>query len=143
MISHPKFIRGSCPGDSLQRPITTYSAHHQTSRSDAYFIHSAFSRAVECTQVAVPANADNVDKQDAVIQRDELEVDGLHKWPDHVVGSQGVLVILVELIADRTTLEHSHGGQEHADGAGGKDTLVEGDAGEYGGVGGAEVDVCG
>lgn len=77
-----------------------------------------------------------------MIQWDELEVHGLHKWPDHPIGSQGALVILVELIADRTALEHGHGGQEHADGAGGKDALVEGDAGEDGGIGGAEVDVC-
>lgn len=78
-----------------------------------------------------------------MIQWDELEVNGLHKRPDHVVGGKGVLVVLVELIADRATLEHGHGGEEHADGAGSKDALVEGNAGEDGGVGGAEVDVCG
>lgn len=78
-----------------------------------------------------------------MIQRDEFKVDGLHKRPDHVVGGERILIVLVELIADRTALEHGHGGEEHADGAGGKDTLVEGDAGEDGGVGGAKIDVCG
>lgn len=115
---------------------------HPTSMSHAHLLTHSL-RAVERTQVAVPANTDNVDKQDAMIQRDKLEVDGLHKRPDHVVGSQGVLVVLVKLIADGTTLEHGHGGQEHADGAGCKNTLIKGDAGEDGGVGGAEVHVGG
>lgn len=72
-----------------------------------------------------------------MVERNELEVDGLHEWPDQVIGSQSVLVVLVELVADRTALQHGHGGQEHTDGAGRKDTLVESYAGEDCRVGGA------
>lgn len=100
-------------------------------------------RAVQCTQIAIPANADDIDKQDAVVKRDELEVDGLYKRPNQVVGGEGVLVVLVEFLADRTSFEHGHGRQEHADGAGGEDALVEGDAREDRRVGGAQVHVCG
>lgn len=92
-------------------------------------------RAIQRTEVAVPANADDVDEQDAVVEGDELEVDGLHKRPDQVVGGQGALVVLVELVADGPALKHGHGRQEHGDGAGGEDALVEGDAREDGGVG--------
>lgn len=100
-------------------------------------------RAVQIAQVAVPADADDVDKENAVLERDHLEVDGLDKGPDHVVGGQGGGVVLVELLADGAALEHGHARQEHADEAGGEDALVEGDAGGDGSVGGPEVHVLG
>lgn len=91
--------------------------------------------AVQEAQVAVPANANHIDKQDAVVQRHKGEVDSLHKRPDHPVSRQGGLVVLVELLLDGTTLEHGHAAQEAADSDGGKDTLVEGDARGGGGFG--------
>lgn len=78
-----------------------------------------------------------------MLQRHQLEVDGLHEGPDHVVGGQGAGVVLLELVADRVALQDRHGAQENADGTGGEDTLVEADTSEGGGVGGLEVDVLG
>lgn len=98
--------------------------------------------AVEVAQVRVPADADNVDKQDAVLEGHEAKVDHLHKGPDHPVGGQGGHVALVELLPGRGALEDGHGGQEDADEGGREDALVEGDAGEDGGVAGAQVDVA-
>lgn len=90
--------------------------------------------AVQETEVRVPANADDVDKEHTVVKRDKLEVHHLDKRPEHVVGRERRLVVLVELLLDRATLECGHGGQEDADHNGGKNTLVNRDASEHLGV---------
>lgn len=135
VLRHP-LLKFMLPAANTNPSVPSQTSNHARSLSPSL-------RAVQRTQVAIPANADDVDKQHAVVQRDELEVDGLHKGPDHVVGGEGVLVVLVELVADRAALEHGHGGEEHADGAGRKDALVESDTREDCGVGGAQVYICG
>lgn len=42
--------------------------------------------AVDPAQVAIPANGNNIGKQDAVLERQKGEIDHLHKRPDHPVG---------------------------------------------------------
>lgn len=98
--------------------------------------------AVQKAQVAVPANANYIDKQHAVVERHKSEVDGLHEGPDHPVGRQGRLVVLVELVLHGAALEHGHAAQEGADGDGGEDALVESDARGGRGLGGLEVHVA-
>lgn len=45
--------------------------------------------AVHPAEVAVPADGDDVGKQDSVLERQECEVDGLDKRPHHPVGLEG------------------------------------------------------
>lgn len=101
------------------------------------------SRAVQEAEVAVPADADDVDEEDAVVQGDECEVDGLDGGPDVVVAGEGGGVVLAQLLLGAGALEDGHGGEEDADEGGGEDELVAGDAGD--GLGGPalEDDVAG
>lgn len=100
--------------------------------SSANFLASSFSipltGAVEEAEVAVPADADKVDKQDAVVQRDELEVDELDERPDQVVGLEGGQVALGELVGGRAALHGGHAAEEDADHGGREDALVDGHA---------------
>lgn len=86
--------------------------------------------AVEEAQVAVPADADNVNKEQSVLQRHKGKVDGLHGGPDVVVARQGGAVVFVELLLGVGPLKDGHGGEEDADHDGGEDALVAGDAGD-------------
>lgn len=88
------------------------------------------SRAVEEAQVAVPPDADDVDEEDAVVERHDAEVDGLDGGPEVVVAGEGGLVVLAQLLLRGGALEDGHGGEEDADGDGGEDELVGGDAGD-------------
>lgn len=92
--------------------------------------------AVEVAKVAVPPDADDVDEEHAVLEGHDLEVDGLGEGPEHVVGRQGGLVVLVELVLDRVALHRRHGAQEHADEHGREDALVQGHARQDRAVGG-------
>lgn len=78
-----------------------------------------------------------------MLERDDLEVDGLDEGPEHVVGRQGGLVVLVELLANGVPLHRGHGREEDADEDGREDALVQGDARQYRAVGGLEVHVLG
>lgn len=83
-------------------------------------------RSIQVAQVAVPADADDVNEQHAVLERHVLEVDGLHRRPHHVVGRQRVLVVLVQLVLRLAALKERHAAQEHADHDGREHALVEG-----------------
>ena len=98
--------------------------------------------AVEIAQIAVPADADDVDDEDAMVQRDELEVDHLHERPDQVVGRQGGLVVLLELLPRRGALQDGHAAEEDADEGRGEQTLVAGHARQDRAVGRAQVHVA-
>jgi hypothetical protein len=91
-------------------------------------------RAVEEAQVAVPADGNEVDEQDAVRQRDKLEVDELHKGPDEVIGLQGGQVALVQLLLGAAALHDGHAAQEDADEGGREQALVAGHPGQDLGV---------
>lgn len=96
-------------------------------------------RAVEEAQVAVPPNADNVDKQQAVLQRHQLEVGHLHKRPDHPVGQQRVGVALLQLLSRRGAFKHRHAAQEHANKSWREHALVTRHASQNGRIGRAQV----
>jgi len=111
----------------LQNPVTdttTNPARHRRARRPEL-------RAIQVAQVAVPANGDGVDEEQAVLVRDELEVEHLHKGPDHPVGGEGGLVAALELGARAGAFQSGHGAEEDADHDGGEEELVGGDAGEH------------
>src|SRR3569833_175603 len=96
---------------------------------------------VRPAQVAVPADGDDIDEAHPVLQGDQLEVDTLHSRPDHVIGLEGVEVVLVEDLTRGLALQDSHAAQEHTDEGGREEQLVAGDAGDDGCIGALEVDV--
>lgn len=85
--------------------------------------------AVDDAQEAVPANADDVDRQDAVLERHKGEVDTLHERPDHPVGLQGGPPGLVDLFLCRHALHGGHRAEEDLDHDGREEELVRGHAG--------------
>lgn len=72
-----------------------------------------------------------------MVQGHELEVDELHKGPEHVISLQGGLVALLELGLGRAALHDGHAAQEEADEGRGEDELVARHARGDGGVGAA------
>lgn len=93
--------------------------------------------AVDHAQEAVPADGDDVDEEDAVVQGHELEVDELDEGPEHVVGLQGGPVALLELLLRASALHDGHAAQEEADEGRREQELVAGHARRDGGVGAA------
>ena len=84
--------------------------------------------------MAIPPNANDVHKQQPMVQRDELEVDHLHKWPDHPIGEERLRIALLQLLLGRRALQHRHAAQKHPDEGRRKDALVARHAGEDGRV---------
>lgn len=71
-----------------------------------------------------------------MVERHELEVHQLHSRPDHPILLQRHGVGLVELVLGTLALHDGHGGEEEEQVACSEDTLIGGDAGEDGEVGG-------
>lgn len=101
------------------------------------YCHSTSSNlvaSIQETKVTIPANGDDVDKEDPVVQRDQLEVEDLHKRPDEIVSGQSRPVALLELLFDAATLHDGHAAEEDSDEGGCEEALVTCDASEDLGV---------
>lgn len=97
---------------------------------DAKYSQTSALLAVDPAEVAVPADGDNVGKQDSVLERQEGKVDGLHKRPHHPVGLQGRPPSLLEALLGTVSFHGSHAAEEHANHDGCKQGLVAGNAGK-------------
>lgn len=86
--------------------------------------------AVDPAEIAIPADGDDVGKEHAVLQREKGKVDGLDKRPDHPVGLESGPPGLLEALRGRGALHGGHAAEEDANHGGGKDGLVNEDAGE-------------
>ncbi|KAG4218508.1 hypothetical protein PC116_g33012 [Phytophthora cactorum] len=71
--------------------------------------------AVDHAKVAVPADTNEVDDEDAVVEGDEGEVGHLDEGPDEVVGLEGGHVALGELLLGGPALHDGHARQKHPD----------------------------
>lgn len=80
--------------------------------------------AVDPAEVAVPANGDDIGKQQTVLQRQEGKVDKLHRRPQHPVGLEGRPPGLVEALLGALALHRGHAAEEDADHDGSKQQLV-------------------
>ncbi len=123
-LSLPPFTGALTPLRSFS--VHSSNPHHAKPRAHSVRVHH--------TQVAIPANGDDIDGKDAMLKGHELEVDHLHKGPDHPVGREGGEVALLELLLGRTALEHGHAPEEHADEGRREQQLVAGHAGHDLGV---------
>jgi hypothetical protein len=81
--------------------------------------------AVEKTQIAVPSQRDDIDNQNSVMQRNQLEIDSLHKGPYHPILCKGGPVTLLQLFLGTPTLHDSHTAEEDEQICAGKHCLVE------------------
>ena len=68
--------------------------------------------AVQVAEVAVPAQRDNIDDENSVVQWNQLEVDSLDKRPHHPVLCQSGPVALLQLLLWTCTLHDGHAAQE-------------------------------
>lgn len=80
--------------------------------------------AVHPAEVAVPANGDDIGKQQAVLQRQEGEVDKLDKRPQHPVGLQSRPPGGVEALLGAFALHGGHAAQEDSNHDGSEERLV-------------------
>jgi hypothetical protein len=81
--------------------------------------------AVEKAQIAVPSQRDDIDNQNSVMQRNQLEIDSLYKWPHHPILCKGGPVTLLQLFLGTATLHDSHTAEEDEQVCAGKHCLVE------------------
>jgi hypothetical protein len=69
---------------------------------------------VQVTQVAIPAQGDDVDNQDAMLHGHVFKVCKLHPWPDHkVLGEAGYVGVFETFLGGRA-FEVGHGGEEES-----------------------------
>lgn len=54
----------------------------------------------------------------------ELEIDRLHCWPEHPIGSQSRKIALSELLLGANPFHDRHSGQKETEMGGGKDGLI-------------------
>lgn len=80
--------------------------------------------AVHPAEVAVPANGDDIGKQQTVLQRQEGEVDELDKRPQHPVGLERRPPGGVEALLGALALHRSHAAQEDSNHDGSEERLV-------------------
>lgn len=66
-------------------------------------------------QIAIPPNANPIDKQQSMLQRHQLKVDELHKRPDHVVCPERLEIAPRQLLGRGCPLEQGHAAEEDAD----------------------------
>ena len=81
--------------------------------------------AVEKAQIAVPSQRDDIDNQNSVMQRNQLEIDSLYKWPHHPILCKSGPVTLLQLFLGTPTLHDSHTAEEDEQICAGKHCLVE------------------
>lgn len=80
--------------------------------------------AVHPAEVAVPANGDDIGKQQTVLQRQEGEVDKLHKRPEHPVGLESRPPSGVEALLGAFALHGGHAAEEDSNHDGSEERLV-------------------
>ena len=83
---------------------------------------------VACHGFSQLTKRDNIDNEDSVLERSELEVDELDERPDHPVLGEGVGVGRLDLLLWVGALHDCHVIQEGEQVAGREDELVETDA---------------
>lgn len=86
--------------------------------------------AVKEAQVAVPAQRNDIDDQNPVVQRHKLKVDRLNERPNHPILLQRSKIRAVQLILRARTLHNRHTAQENEEVGASEDSLVGSDAGE-------------
>jgi hypothetical protein len=67
---------------------------------------------IQVAQIAIPAQTDNIDDQDAVLHGHVLEVCKLHPRPNHKVLGQAGHVGVLQALFGRVAFEVGHGGEE-------------------------------
>lgn len=80
--------------------------------------------AVHPAEVAVPANGDDIGKQETVLQGQEGEVDKLNKRPQHPVGLESRPPSGVEALLGALPLHGGHAAKEDSNHDGSKKRLV-------------------
>lgn len=86
--------------------------------------------AIQVAEIAVPAQRDNIDDQDSVMQGNQLEVDGLDEWPNHPILCQGGPVALLQLFLRACTLHDGHTAQEDEQVGASKYSLITSNSGK-------------
>jgi hypothetical protein len=90
--------------------------------------------AIQVAKVTVPAQRHNIDDQNAVVQWNQLEVDGLHEGPNHPVCCQSRPIALVKLVLRTCTLHDGHAAEEDKQVGSSKYSLIASDSGKDFGI---------
>ena len=104
------------------------------SESTASTIPNPSLLAVQVAKVTIPAQRDNIDDQNSVMQWNQLEVDSLDEGPNHPVCCQCWPVALLQLVSRTCTLHDGHAAEEDKQVDSSKYSLIASNSGKNFGI---------